>query len=281
MIRDQQEIRATGEDSGIVDSAKGGNVQGFGERQRGVEKLQDLRLMAGGVAHNINNSLLPIMGYLRLARTEVPAGTPLAEYLGHMDSAARRLARLSSDMLAYSGRGVNFLEILDISALVGTFAPLLAGIAKKPVELRYMLRQDLPPIEADHIQIRQAVTALVANAAEAIEGGEGTIVIRTGAGGDAFSTEKATAGEDLPRGEMVFLEVSDNGCGISPEIAEKIFNPFFSTKLVGRGIGLAAVQGIVLGHGGSITVESRPGVGSVFRMLFPAATRPGNCGPGC
>ncbi|HTP66631.1 MAG TPA: ATP-binding protein [Geobacteraceae bacterium] len=239
------------------------------------EKLQALELMAGGIAHNINNSLLPIMGYLRLARVEIAAGSPLAAYVEHMEAAAGRMARLSGDLLAIAGKGINRLEDMDISVLVGSFAKLLETGAKKPVELRCMLAQDLPSIRADLMQVRQAVTTLVTNGVEAVGESGGIITIRSGASMGNHSPGKSTVvvGEP-PRGEMVFLEVSDNGCGIPPEIMGRIFDPFFSTRLAGRGLGLAAVQGIMRSHGGAVMVESRPGEGSTFRLLFPAAPRP-------
>jgi signal transduction histidine kinase len=230
--------------------------------------------MAGGVAHNINNMLLPILGYLRMARSQISAGSLLAAYLEQIELAAKRLAGLSCNMLAYTGKGGIRREALDISGLIRTLEPLLATITVRQIELRYLPTRDLPLIEADRNQLRRVVTALVTNAVEAIGEEKGIVTIRTGVSkADRFS-EESVKEEFLPESVLVFLEVADNGHSIPPEIMEKIFDPFFSTKLVGRGLGLAAVQGIVRGHGGAIGVTSRPGEGTVFRIFFPAVPRP-------
>ncbi len=238
------------------------------------EKLEILGNMAGGVAHSINNALQSILGYLQLAGMQIPSGSILAAYLEQIGCAADRLARLSWDMLAFSGRGKNRPEPLDISVLIAQFEPALAAMVAAPLRLRFMLADGLPVIEADPSQLRRAIEALVTNAVEAVGDAEGAITIRTGSGDSAFPKGMAFASGHQPQEGEVFLEVCDTGCGISPEITKRIFDPFFSTKLVGRGLGLAAVQGIVRGHGGTITVESTPGAGATFRILFPPLPLP-------
>ncbi len=274
MRSDPQFTKAAGPDPGVTACGGAGEEQRLAARLREEEKLLSLNIMAGGVAHNINNMLLPILGYLRMARTEISAGSLLAAYLEQIELAAKRLARLSCNMLAYTGKGGIRREALDISALIRTLEPLLATIAVKQIELRYLPTRDLPLIEADHNQLRRVVTALVTNAVEAIGEEKGIVTIRTGVSkADRFS-EESVKEVFLPESVLVFLEVADTGYSIPPEIMEKIFDPFFSTKLVGRGLGLAAVQGIVRGHGGAISVTSSPGEGSVFRIFFPAVPRP-------
>lgn len=230
--------------------------------------------MAGGVAHHINNMLMPIVGYLRLARTQISAGSPVASYLEQIEIATKRLARLSRDMLAYTGKGKNRIETLDISGLIGTLELLLATIVVKPVELTYLLTQDIPPVQADRSQLRRVVTALVTNAVEAIGDNKGVVTIRTGVSETDHFPETTLKGESISGSLLVFLEVADTGCGIPTEDMEKIFDPFFSTKFVGRGLGLAAVHGIVRGHGGTIRVESRPGEETAFRIFLPVAPPP-------
>jgi two-component system cell cycle sensor histidine kinase/response regulator CckA len=271
---DPQFTKEAGPDPDVTACGGAGDEQRLAAMLRGEEKLLSLNIMAGGVAHNINNMLLPIMGYLRMARAQISAGSPLAAYLEQIEIAAKRLARLSCNMLAYTGKGGIRRETLDISALIGTLQPLLATIAVKQIELRCLPTQDLPLIEADCNQLRRLVTALVTNAVEAIGEDKGIVTLRTGVSKAGRLPEESVKEEFLPESVLVFLEVADTGCSIPPEIMEKIFDPFFSTKLVGRGLGLAAVQGIVRGHGGAISVTSRPGEGTVFRIFFPAVPRP-------
>lgn len=274
MKDDPQFIKAAGSNPDFPACGGVEEYRGLGARDCAEEKLQSLNIMAGGVAHHINNTLLPIMGYLLLAGTQISAESPLAAYLKQIESATKRLADLSCDILAYTGKGKNRIETLDISDLIGTLEPLLATIAVKPVELRYLLTHDLPLIKADRTQLRRVVTALVTNAVEAIGDGNGVVTVRTGFSKAGRLTLKKMKGVFLPESVLAFLEVTDTGCCIPPENMEKIFDPFFSTKLVGRGLGLAAVQGIVRGHDGAIDVESRPGDGTVFRIFFPSVPPP-------
>jgi PAS domain S-box-containing protein len=237
-----------------------------------MQKLESLITLAGGVAHDFNNILTAIIGYSQLARQQTPPGSPIGAYLANVEEAAERAAQLADQMLAFSGKGRSHVERIELSQLVKTFSPLLAIIVSKPVELRYFLEVDLPPIEADLGQVRQVIIALVTNAVEAICGSVGVITLRTGVMTANRSFLAATVmGEKLPEGEYVFLDVTDSDGGVATDILTKIFDPFFSTKFVGRGLGLAAVHGIMRGHRGTIIVESRPGEGTTFRILFPCA----------
>jgi CheY-like chemotaxis protein/two-component sensor histidine kinase len=168
--------------------------------------------------------------------------------------AAEQAAKLANQMLAYSGRGRFILELLDLSTAIRQTATLIASSIPKGVELRLDLAADLPPVEADAAQIQQLVMNLVINGAEAIDSAAGSVRVVTGV-----------------RGEQVFLEVSDTGCGMDEPTVARIFDPFFTTKFTGRGLGLAAVQGIVRGHKGTISVRSEPGRGTTFNVLLPAS----------
>jgi CheY-like chemotaxis protein len=142
------------------------------------------------------------------------------------------------------------------------------------IELRLDLERDLPAFEADRGQVQQVFTNLVLNAAEAMGGQEGLVTVRTGVQEvEEGQTELQSANGELPAGRYVFLEVRDTGCGIDEAIQARMFDPFFSTKFVGRGLGLAAVAGIARGHNGAVRVTSAPGKGSCFRVLFPARAR--------
>lgn len=237
-----------------------------------TQKLESLTTLAGGIAHDFNNLLTAIIGYTQLASQQAPPGSPCGSYLSHVEEAAGRAAQLADQMLAFSGKGRFHLERIELSRLVETFSPLLSTIVDKPVELRCVLAPDIPTIEADLGQLRQVIIALVTNAVEAIGGVHGVITLRTGVMTADRSFLAATVmGEELPEGEYVFLDVADSDGGIASDILTKIFDPFFSTKFAGRGLGLAAVHGIMRGHHGTIMVENRPGKGTTFRILFPCA----------
>jgi len=175
-------------------------------------------------------------------------------------------------MLAYSGRGRFHVDKLDLGHLVEQTAQMLQISINKKAALRFRLEERLPPIEVDATQIRQVIMNLVINASEAIGEKNGVINIATGvAQVDRAYLAATLMDHDLPEGEYVFLEVSDTGCGMSRETQAKIFDPFFTTKFTGRGLGLAAVLGIVRGHKGAMKVYSEVGRGTTFKLLFPAA----------
>jgi CheY-like chemotaxis protein len=175
-------------------------------------------------------------------------------------------------MLAYSGMGRFLIEPIDVRSVVEEMLQMLAVSISKKIELRLRLAEGLPAIDADGTQIRQIVMNLITNASEAIGEENGVILIRAGAMDcDDSYLETSYIDEDLPAGLYVYLEVTDTGCGMDEETQSKLFEPFFSTKFTGRGLGMAAVLGIVRGHKGAIQVESEVGRGTTFRVLFPAS----------
>ncbi|HEX3419671.1 MAG TPA: ATP-binding protein, partial [Candidatus Udaeobacter sp.] len=181
-------------------------------------------------------------------------------------------AHLTRQMLAYSGKGRFLLESLDVSALVRDIIELVRPSIPKKVVLNLELHRDLPSIEADRGQVQQILMNLAMNAAEAIGNHDGLITVRTGTQvvDGAYIRQHPQAANMQP-GEYVLLEVRDDGCGMDTAVRAKVFDPFFSTKFTGRGLGLAAVAGIVHGHKGAIVVTSAPGKGSTFAVLLPAA----------
>ena len=237
-----------------------------------AQKLESLGVLAGGIAHDFNNLLTGILGNASLARLEVPEGSPMETCLEQIEQASERAADLCKQMLAYSGKGRFVVERLDLSAVVRKTADLIRLSINKSAVLKLSLANGLPPISADATQIRQIIMNLVINASDAITERSGVINVRTGAlrADRAYLSETYLA-PSLPEGDYVFLEVSDNGCGMSPETVKKIFDPFFTTKFTGRGLGLAAVLGIVRGHQGALKVYSKPGSGTTFKLLLPAA----------
>jgi PAS domain S-box-containing protein len=248
----------------------------FARRLQETQKLESLGILAGGIAHDFNNLLTVILGNANLARVEVPASASKArECLTRIETTSLRAADLCKQMLAYSGKGLFVVRRLDLSQLVEETTELLQLSISKKARLRLDLAHELPPILADATQLQQILMNLVINASDAIGTRDGVIQLRSGlVHVDRPLVRGFTPATDIADGEYVFLEVSDNGCGMAPEVRDRIFDPFFSTKFTGRGLGLAAVLGIVRSHRGAITVESKSGQGSAFRLLLPAVEGP-------
>jgi two-component system, cell cycle sensor histidine kinase and response regulator CckA len=248
------------------------------------QKLESLGLLAGGIAHDFNNLLSTILGNATMARVTLPMNNSADGQLRAIEAASLRAAELCRQMLAYAGKGRFVVEPINLTALSEDLLPLLKISIAHQAALNLKLARDLPPVLADATQIRQIVMNLVVNAADAIADRGGEIVLTTGVMVASHAMlAGCVAGADLPTGDYVFVEVRDNGIGMSAEVLAKIFDPFFTTKFAGRGLGLAAVLGIVRGHHGALRVESTPGLGSSFRLLMSpvrAATPAGAAGPG-
>jgi signal transduction histidine kinase/CheY-like chemotaxis protein len=249
------------------------------------QKLESLGLLAGGIAHDFNNLLTSILGNADLAKSELSPLTPARQSLEGIETAARRAADLCRQLLAYSGKGRFRIQPLDLRELVEEMGHLLTLSISKKAVLNFHFAQDLPAVEADATQVRQVVMNLILNASEAIADRSGVIAVSTGAAWCDEAYLKGThAAEDIPAGTYVYLEVSDTGVGMDRETLAKVFDPFFSTKFTGRGLGLAAVLGIMRGHKGAIKIYSEPGKGTSFKLLFPASEHkalgmPGAGGP--
>ena len=250
------------------------------ERLRQTQKLESLGLLAGGVAHDFNNLLVGVIGNASLAQEMLPPDHPAAELLDGVLKTGEQAAHLTRQMLAYSGKGKFVVEPLNLSALIPEMSGLVRPSIPKKIALQLDLEQDLPPIEADRGQVQQVFMNLALNAAEAIGSHEGLITVRTGVQDvDEPYIRLHPELAALAPGRYVCLEVRDTGCGMDEATKAKIFDPFFSTKFTGRGLGLAAVSGILRGHRSGITVSSAPGKGSCFTVLFPATTRAAGKGP--
>ena len=246
------------------------------EAVRQSQKLESLGVLAGGIAHDFNNLLTTILGNAEMLgpilREQAPAGSV---HLEKIERTTRRLAELTRQMLAYSGRTRFSVAEIHLNTVIKEMGELLSVTIPKNVRMIYQLEPNLPHLDADAAQIRQVILNLLTNASEAIgDSSRGEVIIRTEACmlGAAGATD-LFPGQDLEPGRYVRLEVSDNGCGMAPETLSKIFDPFFSTKFAGRGLGLAALQGIVRGHRGGIKIFSQPGEGTVFTLLFPAGRK--------
>ncbi len=237
-----------------------------------AQKLESLGVLAGGIAHDFNNLLVAILGHAGLALDEVASESPARPSLYEIEHAAKRAADLCRQMLAYSGRGRFLIEPVNLNRIIEEMTELLSVSITKRASLKYNLAEELPLIEADVTQIRQVVMNLITNASEAIgDEKSGIISLTTGSMNcDREYLESASYHEDLKEGRYVYLEISDTGQGMDSETREKIFDPFFTTKSTGRGLGMAAVLGIVRSHNGAIRIYTEKGRGSSFKILMPA-----------
>ena len=235
-----------------------------------AQKLESLGVLAGGIAHDFNNLLMGVLGNAGLALMELAPESPARGSLKRIETSAHRAAELTKQLLAYSGKGKFVVQPLNISKLVEEMVHLLETVVSKKAVLRLTFSPDLPLIEGDATQMRQIVMNLITNASDALGDQDGVIMIRTGtAMVDQAYLADTVLDADLEEGEYVFVEVSDTGCGMPHETAAKIFDPFYTTKFTGRGLGLAAVLGIVRGHRGTVKVYSEPGHGTCFKILLP------------
>jgi PAS domain S-box-containing protein len=247
-------------------------------QSRHVQKLESIGVLAGGIAHDFNNLLHVVLGNADIALSRLPVRSQAREPLEEVVRATIRAADLTRQMLAYSGKGAFVVRHLDLSHEVRETATLLRTAITKQASLVWELASNLPPINADATQIRQIVMNLITNASDALQDTGGIITLRTGVVpqeelNDPRFGVPVDADDAVGRGKepMVFLEVSDTGQGMTPDTLQRIFDPFFSTKFAGRGLGLAAVMGIVRSHQGTIRIRTDPGEGTSFRVLFPAA----------
>ena len=233
-------------------------------RQRDSQRLESLGLLAGGVAHDFNNLLTAILGNASLLAESVPPHA--SHYLKAVMGGAEKAAQITRQLLAYAGKGKFSITDLNLSTLVRENAELIRVSIPRGIEISLNLQENIPLIQADAGQIQQVLMNLVINASEAIgETASGTIAI-------------ATSEEDVPEniqsslgsGRYVRVTVSDTGCGMDAAIQARIFDPFYTTKMYGRGLGLSAVRGILRSCGATIDVESEPDKGTTFTLLFPA-----------
>ena len=240
-----------------------------------AQKLESLGVLAGGIAHDFNNILMAIMGNADLALMRLNKESPAVDNLHRIEQSAARAADLAKQMLAYSGKGKFMVENIDLNHLLEDMLHMLEVSISKKAVLRFNLHQPLPQVEADATQMRQIVMNLVINASEAIGDTSGVIAITTGCMDcDRSYLKDVWLDENITEGLYVYLEIADTGCGMDTETMAKLFDPFFTTKFTGRGLGMAAVLGIVRGHRGAIKVYSELGKGTSFKVLLPASGRP-------
>jgi two-component system cell cycle sensor histidine kinase/response regulator CckA len=265
----------------ITDRVRSENARQQAEaRLQHAQKLESLGVLAGGIAHDFNNILTGILGYADLALHDLAADSVAHGNVQEVVNSARHAASLSHQMLAYSGKGKFVIEPIALGDLIRDMASLLEVSVSKKSLLRYSLDDDIPLFDGDVSQVRQIVMNLVVNASEALGERSGVISVTTSAMEcDRTFFKESYFHEDQPEGLYVCLDVADTGCGMDKDTLSKVFDPFFTTKFAGRGLGMAAVLGIVRGHGGAIRVYSESGKGSRFRVLFPVSSRATLAGP--
>ncbi len=236
-----------------------------------AQKLESLEVLAGGIAHDFNNLLVGILGNSELALMDMQPEAPAREHIKRVEKTAKKATDLVKQMLAYSGKGRFVLEPLEPKAIVQEMTHLLELSISRKAFLKYDFADSVPLIEADATQVRQIIINLVTNASDAIGDRSGVICIATGAMEcDRSYLSETYLDDDLPEGLYSYVEVSDTGIGIPLKVRERIFDPFFTTKFTGRGLGLAAVLGIVRGHRGAVKVYSELGRGTTVKVLFPS-----------
>jgi signal transduction histidine kinase/CheY-like chemotaxis protein len=247
------------------------------EKLRQTARLESLGILAGGIAHDFNNLLTGILGNATLVLEGTPPESNTTELLRSIVQAGERAAALTHQMLAYSGHGEFRLEHVDLSALVSETLNLIRAALGPSVRLNLDIAPDLPAVEADPSQLQQIIMNLAINAAEAVDN-KGEVCVATGIvelDGTQHQNDIVTSNlpeaNIRPAGRYVFLEVRDSGVGMDVETLQRIFDPFFTTKSTGRGLGLAAVLGIVRNQRGVIRLTSAPGRGTTFAVYLPVS----------
>jgi signal transduction histidine kinase/CheY-like chemotaxis protein len=237
-----------------------------------AQRLEGIGVMAGGIAHDFNNLLTSIFGAVEIGRHEAPVQSAVLPRLDQIERAASRAAELCQQLLAQAGRNSAGPRLLSLDAVVEETVRLAQSGLGEDISLQLGLAGNLKPVRAEEAPLRQIVVNLVANAAESIGAAAGFIrVVTFSRPLDHEALLQAQWAQEAAPGDYVVLEVADTGCGIEPEALPRLFDPLFTTKGPGRGLGLAAVARIVRKHRGAIGVESSLGRGAVFRIFLPVA----------
>jgi len=246
---------------------------GFQRRLQQTRKTESLGRMAGAVAHHFNNLLFIVSGNLELIREDLPPQSEAEKNLDDAEKAIHRATNLGRLMLTYVGQGANISSRCDLSLEASRIVPLVEPAMPDNVRLEVELASDLPGVDIGPDEVCRIVTNLVENAWESLEGRAGTIRTVTGKTScDQAYLERADwVDEGCTPGKYVYIEVADKGCGMDAETIERMFDPFYTTKFTGRGLGLSTVVGVVRICGGAVVVSSEPGTGSTVRVLFPIA----------
>jgi len=235
-----------------------------------TQKLESLGVLAGGIAHDFNNVLTIILGHCYIVDEEIDSGIDVKYHVKQVQMAAERAAELCRQMLSYAGKNTLVQTRINLCMLVDENQKMLRSAIRKNVHFDLDLANDVPEIVGDSAQIQQVVMNLIINAAEAIGDKNGTIRIALNTlTVPADRTDTDILGNAILPGNYACLTVSDNGCGMDVETQKRIFEPFYTTKFTGRGLGMSAVLGIIKSHNGALQLSSTPGVGSAFKVFLP------------
>ena len=234
-----------------------------------AQKLESLGLLAGGIAHDFNNLLAVVLGRAELTMALLEPQHPARAHLSIVQETALEARMLTKQLLGYAGRGKFMVQVASLNELVESMAQLLRASVSKAITLHFELCPEAAAIEVDVTQMRQVLLNLVTNAAEAIGDGPGQVTVRARVAQADEQLLRASVQHGFLPGRYACLEVEDTGCGMDERVRSKLFDPFFTTKFSGRGLGLAAVLGIITSHQGTILVHSKPGEGSRFTVLLP------------
>jgi len=229
--------------------------------------MESIATLAGGIAHEFNNALYGITGNIELLKMELPSMEEVSRYLKPMSESARRMVRLTNQLLAYARGGKYRSQTISLNTFVDETLPLIQHWIKPDIRVETDLPGNIANIRADLTQMQMVLSAVVANAAEAIEGrGRIRIITRN----EEIDEESARNHPGLKQGRYACLMIKDDGKGMTDETSSRVFEPFFTTKFQGRGLGMAAVFGIVTNHRGWIGVDSQLGQGTLVRIYLPA-----------
>ncbi|MHB8056849.1 MAG: two-component system sensor histidine kinase NtrB [Desulfuromonadaceae bacterium] len=235
-----------------------------------AQKKESIGVLAGGIAHDFNNILTIILGHCQLLSKEIDSGMTVKEHAQRIEAAGSRAVGLCRQLLTYAGQSSQVHVRVNLCLLVDGVVKMLTSAIKKNVTIEVDLDRDVPELTGDNVQIQQVVMNLIINAAEAIGDSSGTLRVTLK---KILNQEEQPVtdfmGNAIPVRKYACLEVSDTGCGIDREAEKRIFEPFYSTKAVGRGLGMSAVLGIVKSHDGALQLTSSPGVGTAIRIYFP------------
>ena len=267
---DGRPLRMVGVDRDISERQAAREIQARTERQfQEAQRLESLGVLAGGIAHDFNNLLTVILGNAAMLG-DLQKGEAQQEAYAEIEQAGGLASELCAQLLTYAGRARVEIELIDLNELVATSSTLVERWIGTRASLEVELTRPLPRVKADATQLRQVLMNLVINAAESFEGEGGSIRIATGMTRPTGEHAAMLLGADgLSDNDCVFLEVSDDGMGMNEETRARLYEPLFTTKASGRGLGLSATLGIVRAHGGAIQLDSAPGTGSTFRVLLP------------
>ncbi len=244
------------------------------QRMAEAQRLESIGRLAGGIAHDFNNLLVPILGCASLASDALPPDHSIQPLFADVEQSCERAANLTRQLLAYAGKTRFHLTDVDVETIARESVALASASISKNIEIAVESTPGVPAVQADRGEVQQILMNLLLNAAEAIGDRRGVIRVRIGLAELAKSPGAGLLlGENIPPGTYVCMEVSDTGCGIDEATQRKMLEPFFSTKFVGRGLGLAAVAGIIRAHEWGLAVESAPGQGCTFRVFLRAAPR--------